>query len=173
MRMLYGQLNETILLSVLEFPDVLYIGKMDSDYPVRASARVGARAPAWRAASGISMLAFQRDELVAELASVANLDAGEITVLHEKLAQVRHRGYAISINGTRQGVNSVAAPIWSGDAVPQAAISVSGPAERFGPERMSAIGVSVLNAATRISESLGVGSPPFHDISPGAIQAQG
>jgi DNA-binding IclR family transcriptional regulator len=144
---------------------VLYIGKMDSDYPVRASARVGARAPAWRTASGISMLAFQRDELVAELATVAKLDDSEMATLRGKLADVRHRGYAVSLNGTRQGVNSVAAPIWTGESVPQAAVSVSGPAERFGPDRMSAIGVSVLNAATRIAESLGVASPSLHDVA--------
>ena len=46
LKLLFSQLNETILISVLDLPEVLYIDKMDSDYPVRASARVGWRAPA-------------------------------------------------------------------------------------------------------------------------------
>ena len=47
MRMLYGKVSETILLAALESTDVLYIGKVESDNPIRASARVGHRAPSW------------------------------------------------------------------------------------------------------------------------------
>jgi len=162
LRLLFGQLNETILISVLESRDVLYIDKMDSDYPVRASARVGARAPAWRTASGKAMLAFQPDATIKALVEAGALDKGALKAFQAELRTIRDRGYAISISGSRPGVNSVAAPIWGRDNVPLAAISVSGPAERFSNERMNAIAASVMNTATRISESLGVSSPT-HD----------
>lgn len=161
LKMLFVQLNETILLSVFDYPDVLYIDKMEGDYPVRASARVGWRAPAWRTASGKSMLAYQPDEVITrmvneELLSVDNLDA-----LKGELEEVRQRGFATSFNGSRPGVNSVSAPIWGPEQLPVAALSVSGPAERFSPERMLGMSASVMNAATRISESLGAASPTY------------
>jgi IclR family KDG regulon transcriptional repressor len=161
LKILFAQLNETILISVLDLPDVLYIDKMDSDYPVRASARVGWRAPACRTASGKAMLAFRPDETVGELVEAGALEKSAAKEFRAELRSIRERGYAVSINGSRPGVNSVAAPIWGHDRVPLASLSVSGPTERFTGERMSAISGSVMNAATRISESLGVSSPTF------------
>ncbi len=150
MRLLHNKVNETILLTTFESPDVLYIGKVESDNPIRLSARVGQRAPAWRTASGLSMLAFQPEDVIESVLQQANVDSQ----LLARLQVVRDQGYAMSVNGTRVGVSSVAAPIWNGEAAPRVSISVSGPAERFSPERMAEIGIMVLNCATQVSESL-------------------
>ena len=155
MRMLFGKVKETILLAALESTDVLYIGKVDSDNPIRASARVGQRAPSWKTASGLSMLSFQPESVLQDIMGSAVFAGSSESELREKVAEVRSRGYAISVNGTRVGVSSIAAPIWNGEAAPRAAISVSGPAERFTPERMAEVGILVLNSATQVSESLG------------------
>ena len=167
LRALYGQLGETVLLSVLQVPDVLYIAKMESDYPVRASARVGSRAPAWRTASGKAMLAHHGEEAFLQIVEAAELSPEQAEQLRQDFREIRERGYARSVNGSRQGVNSVAAPVWSSHAAPSSAVSVSGPAERFSLERMAALGSAVMNAATRISESLGVGSPTFGHVEIG------
>jgi len=159
LKLLFSQLNETILMSVLDLPEVLYIDKMDSDYPVRASARVGWRAPAWRTASGKSMLAFQPDDVVVKLSEGGLIPKDDLAQFRKELGEIRERGYALSFNGSRPGVNSVAAPIWGTEPLPVAALSVSGPAERFSIERLNGISASVMNASTRISESLGVSSP--------------
>lgn len=159
LKLLFSQLNETILMSVLDLPDVLYIDKMDSDYPVRASARVGWRAPALRTASGKSMLAYQPDEVVAKLAEEGLIVKDDLAQFRKELSEIRGRGFALSFSGSRPGVNSVAAPIWGPEPFPIAALSVSGPAERFSVERLNGISASVMNASTRISESLGVSSP--------------
>jgi DNA-binding IclR family transcriptional regulator len=159
LKLLFSQLNETILMSVLDLPEVLYIDKMDSDYPVRASARVGWRAPAWRTASGKSMLAYQPGEVVVKLAEEALIAKDDLAQFQKELREVRERGFALSFSGSRPGVNSVAAPIWGAEPLPVAALSVSGPAERFSAERLNGIAASVMNASTRISESLGVSSP--------------
>lgn len=161
MKMLFLQLNETVLLSVFDFPDVLYVDKMEGEYPVRASARVGWRAPAWRTASGKSLLAHQPDDVVAKLVDDGVVPADSLPALRQDLNETRQRGFALSYNGSRPGVNSVSAPIWGPDALPVAALSVSGPAERFTPERMLAMSTSVMNTATRISESLGASRPSY------------
>lgn len=159
LKLLFSQLNETILMSVLDLPDVLYIDKMDSDYPVRASARVGWRAPALRTASGKSMLAYQPDEVVTKLTEDGLIVKDDLAQFRKELGEIRERGFALSFSGSRPGVNSVAAPIWGSEPFPIAALSVSGPAERFSIERLNGISASVMNASTRISESLGVSSP--------------
>ncbi|NYT25345.1 IclR family transcriptional regulator [Alcaligenaceae bacterium] len=156
MRMLHANVTETILLTTLESSDVLYIGKVESENPIRASAREGQRAPAWRTASGRSMLAFHPKEDIEQVLSAANFDDAERAEFLEMLQRVRERGFATSVNGTRVGVNSVAAPLWSGEDAPWTSVSISGPAERFTAERMDELGIMVLNCATRISESLGV-----------------
>lgn len=161
LKTLFLQLNETVLLSVLDFPEVLYIDKMEGEYPVRASARVGWRAPAWRIASGKSLLAYQTDDALDTLVARSILTAEELATLKAELAEVRQRGYAMSFNGSRPGVNSVSAPIWGPERLPVAALSVSGPAERFTPDRMLNMATSVMNAATRVSESLGAASPSY------------
>lgn len=162
MKVLFLQLNETVLLSVFDFPDVLYVDKMEGEYPVRASARVGWRAPAWRTASGKSLLAHQPEEVITALIDTGVVPADAAVSFRRELNEVRQRGFALSYNGSRPGVNSVSAPIWGPEAVPVAALSVSGPAERFTPERMVSMAASVMNTATRISESLGA-SPPSYD----------
>lgn len=161
LKMLFVQLNETVLLSILEFPHVLYIDKMEGDYPVRASARVGWRAASWRTASGKSLLAYQSAETIERLVKEEHITADALPALQRELEDVRQRGFALSFNGSRPGVNSVSAPIWGPDQTPIAALSVSGPAERFSPERMQGMSTSVMNTATRISESLGSSPPPY------------
>ncbi|MDP3762412.1 MAG: IclR family transcriptional regulator [Ramlibacter sp.] len=164
MKMLFNQVDETILLSVLDGADVLYIEKIEGEHPVRASARVGWRASAWRTASGKSLLAFQPEETVASIAE-AQAGSDAFPELLKELREVRERGFAMSINGSRPGVNSVSAPVWGTDRMPVAALSVSGPAERFSHDRMLSLSTSVMNAATRLSESLGASSPVYQATS--------
>lgn len=159
LKQLYAQLNETILISEIDGADVLYVDKLESDYPVRSSARVGSRSPAWRTASGRIMLAYHQEADVVKILEPLAIEPAKLATLLVDLREMRTRGFAVTIGGTRTGVNSVAAPIWGRESLPLAAISVSGPTERFSPERMSAISSAVMNTATRISESLGVSSP--------------
>lgn len=159
LKLLFVQLNETVLLSVFEYPHILYVSKMEGDYPVRASAREGWRAPSWTTASGKSLLAHQPDEVVSQLAADGLIPPDSLDGLRRELEEVRERGFAMSYNGSRPGVNSVSAPIWGPGKTPVAALSVSGPTERFSPERMLSMSTAVMNSAMRISESLGAGSP--------------
>jgi len=164
MKQLFGQINETILISQLDGTDVLYVEKLESDYPVRASARVGARAPSWRTASGGAILAYYPEAEVVKRLEPANLPPERMAELMASLRDFRYRGYATTAGGTRPGVNSVAAPIWARNQnVPIAAISISGPAERFSVERLSALAAAAMNTATRITESLGASQPIFSE----------
>lgn len=161
LKTLFAQHKETVLLSVLAFPDVLYVDKVESEFPVRASPRIGWRAPAWRTASGKALLAYQPEEVLAKTIEDPLITQDNLTELRRELHEVRQRGFALSFNGLRYGVNSVAAPIWGTDKFPVASISASGPSERVSEEQLLEMSSAVLNAATQISNSLGTSSPVF------------
>jgi len=162
---LFGKINETILVSVIDLPDVLYIEKIESDNPVRASARVGQRAPALRAASGKSILAFYPDETIKRYAKQGISNKSDLASFQNELSQVRQQGFAISISGSRPGVNSIAVPIWDGQMVPGGALSVSGPSERCTLKYLESIASDVINTSTLISGSLGVSSPTIGNFA--------
>jgi len=162
---LFAKINETILVSVIDLPEVLYIEKIESDNPVRASARVGQRAPALRAASGKSILAFYPDDTIKRYAKQGIGNKSDLVLFQNELSQVREQGYAISISGSRPGVNSIAVPIWDGQVVPGGALSVSGPAERCNLKYLESIASDVINTSTLISRSLGVSSPTIGNFA--------
>lgn len=161
LKTLFNQYKETVLLSVLDFPEVLYIDKVESEFPVRASPRIGWRAPAWRTASGKALLAYQPDDVINSIIHDPLFRDEDLPGLKSELEEVKQRGFALSYNGLRYGVNSVSAPIWGLDKFPAASLSASGPSERISTEQLLEMSSAVLNAATLISDSLGTSSPVF------------
>jgi IclR family acetate operon transcriptional repressor len=78
----------------------------------------------------------------------------DLDAMLAELDQVRRQGYAMSEGGWSSGVLGIAAAIPSGDG-PQAAITVSGPAERISEKKRREIVEAVLNACARIGEVSG------------------
>jgi DNA-binding IclR family transcriptional regulator len=71
------------------------------------------------------------------------------------LAAVRRAGWAATVGEREAGVASVSAPVRVGDHV-IAAIGVSGPAERLGPDPGSRFAAPVLSAAADLARARGV-----------------
>jgi len=70
------------------------------------------------------------------------------------LADVRRNGWAATVGEREPGVASVSAPVRVGDQV-IAALSVSGPAERLGPEPGARFAHAVLAAAADLERARG------------------
>jgi DNA-binding IclR family transcriptional regulator len=83
----------------------------------------------------------------------AALDREEV---FRDLKEIRERGYALSRSGWLRGVNSVASAIGRQQELPIAAVAIAGPAERMSDERMETLAGMVLNAATRVAQTLGL-----------------
>jgi DNA-binding IclR family transcriptional regulator len=79
-------------------------------------------------------------------------DAGRFAVDPDLLATVRAEGWAASVGEREPGVASVSAPVRVGDEV-VAAIGVSGPAERFGPDPGSRFAGPVVAAAADLARA--------------------
>jgi IclR family transcriptional regulator, acetate operon repressor len=129
--------DETILFSVRDGDVMVIVDGLESGQSVHASARVGTVHPVAGSAAGLAVLAFAP--------AVSAADA----VTQADLAEVRKRGYALSLGRVNPGVHSVAAPAIDGTGQPYGAVVISAPAQRGSRRRMEQLG-SIL--VTRLRE---------------------
>lgn len=110
-------------------------------------------------ASGKAILAYLPPETVEKaLAKAANSASGrtppDLDKLNEELARVRRIHYAVSEGEKLQGARGVAAPVFNSEGV-IGSICVTSPRERVPIESLADFGQTVLEAAQRLSRSLG------------------
>ena len=129
--------EETVAFTFYEAGEAIYMDKRDGTHSLRTHSRIGHRAPLHAGASGKAILAFLPQEEAAELMSRESLkkftehtivDACE---LEADLAQIRQRGYVISVEEIDIGTMGIGVPLLNWDGYPVGAISVSGPCLRF------------------------------------------
>lgn len=128
--------GETANLAVLEGDHVVYISQVPSPHMLRMFAEVGRRVLPHSTAVGKAMLASRSTEYVTALLRRTGLPRRSertITTIEaflDELAWVRKRGYAVDDGEEDLSIRCLAVPVTDGDTA-VAAMSVSGPAERF------------------------------------------
>ncbi len=154
--------GETVNVGVLYEFNVLYVQKIESQQPLRASLTVGsAIVPAHCSANGKVLLAYlaaDRLERLLEAFPLTRRGMNAITdreALQRELARIREQGYAVDDREFADDIRAVAAPIRDHQAVVSAAIAVAGPATRLSLERLQSLAPPVVRAAGRISAQLG------------------
>lgn len=132
--------GETANLAVLEGDDVVYVAQVSSPHTLRMFAEVGRHVPPHSTAVGkVLLAAMPREHALSVLrrtglprrtpATITSLDAFE-----RELDVVRDQGWAADEEEQETGVRCVAVPVGD-DGQVVAALSLSGPAERFGGGR--------------------------------------
>lgn len=110
--------EETMLLSVLDGADVVYLAARNGSRPLGMAFTVGLHLPAHLAATGKAILAFSPPALVRQALGAGPLrrltarGPADVNELAQELALIRSRGYSIDDEGVRLGVYSVAAPVF-------------------------------------------------------------
>lgn len=160
MEALVATTNETATLSIRNGWHRTYIDQVTPDRDVKMVVQVGRSIPLYAGASSKAFLAFLRpaevDRFFAEVTLEA-LTGATLTSersLRKELAQIRDRGYAVSLGERLEGAGSVAAPILGHEGVPLAVMSVSGPVERFRGE-VDDVAAALLPVTERLSAQLG------------------
>ncbi|MBL0386181.1 IclR family transcriptional regulator [Tumebacillus sp. ITR2] len=135
MTRLRDQIGETISLYVRSGTERIRIQAVESNQPVRRVANIGKRLPLHVGASSKVLLAFSKEPVEDLVRDCCPSESSRMEFL-QSLATTRNLGYAISIEEREPGAAAVAAPIFSrqGDIV--AALSVSGPVDRFTPDML-------------------------------------
>jgi DNA-binding IclR family transcriptional regulator len=153
---LRNESGETAHVAVLSGTDVVYVDRLESPHMLRLLTRVGRRRAAHATSSGKCLLAFGAPATVAAVVATGLPRLGPRTItsksmLEKRLAEVRRKGYAVSVDEAAPGVASVAAPIFDASGECIAAVSVAGPVTRMPPERLDQISRIVLAAAATVS----------------------
>lgn len=150
--------EETAALVVLEGTDILYLERLSSLVPIRATLQAGWRVPAVFTAAGQALLAFHSnapaivEQVLREEPRASDLDAASLS---QRFEAIRASGYAMTKSGWNAGVNSVAAPILRRRGPPAGAVALIGPTERMDEDFMRQNAKLVMNTCLRISETLG------------------
>jgi IclR family transcriptional regulator, acetate operon repressor len=140
MARLSAETNETATFSVRVGWQRVYVDQMTPDREVKMVVQIGRRFPLHTGASSRALLAAlpdpEQEEYLAdhELVALTSSTITDPDRLRQSLAEVRKRGYAVSVRERDDGAAAVAAPIYGHGDQLIGVISVSGPVERFQPE---------------------------------------
>lgn len=156
--------EESIVLSVLDDADIVYVACREGGRPFGLHLRIGMRLPANCTASGKALLATLDDARVDALARAGQLyglterSIVDPARLREELALVRRRGYAVDTEETRRGIVCFGAPVFRGAGTAAvAAVGISMPKLALDAELRATTIRTVREVAAALSRRLGAG----------------
>ncbi|MEX1004414.1 MAG: IclR family transcriptional regulator [Acidimicrobiia bacterium] len=154
---LAAEVGETVTVSVVGGHEAVTVAHAASKHAVRHVSWIGRRIPLPTTAPGkvllAAMIAVDPDTPILPTASSAPLVAG--SELRSELGVVHRRGFATEVDEFESGGAGIAVPVQDAGGAVVAAVSVSGPVERFGAdERLAAI-AALRRTAAEIAFELG------------------
>lgn len=155
--------SETVGLSVAVDDTRVFLEEVQSTEELRFAPELGKLYPLWSGANGRVLMSNLTEDRVEEVLANRQFDgavdhalsAGEIKRL---LAEFTRRGYAMAFNEAIANVNSIAMPIRDASGSVAAALSISGPSQRFTVEKMNSALDPLYVATENITARLG-GAP--------------
>jgi IclR family acetate operon transcriptional repressor len=153
--------KEAVHLAILEEARAISIEKFDSPQPVGLDARLGRVMALHCTGVGKTLLAFQGEELVNQIAQSPGLarmtshTLATLPQLRKELERIREQGFALDQEEAVEGLRCVAGPVFDHAGQVVAAFSVAGPATRMTPARMSEVAQLVHETSRQISYRLG------------------
>jgi IclR family transcriptional regulator, KDG regulon repressor len=162
-RELHDSTLESISLYILDGNERLCIERLESPQTVRIITRVGRRLPLYAGSAGKVMLAFLSPERLEEyfrtvpLVPLTPHTIIDPQALRQELAKVRAEGIAVSHGEWISDAAGVAAPILDQEGSVVAALSISGPTQRFNSENVEIYCNEARRVAAQISKGLGYG----------------
>jgi IclR family pca regulon transcriptional regulator len=153
-------------VSVLDDDEVVYVARVPTRRIMTVVIGVGTRFPAYATSMGRALLAGQSDDwLNGYLASVRLSPLTQWTItdpakLRAELVRVRQQGWAMVDEELEEGLRAIAAPVHDPHGKVIAAVNVSAPTRRGGPEALrEELLPHLLTAVRRIEEDLRAVTP--------------
>jgi len=153
--------EETCYLCVADQGQCLYVDKVECSQPIRIINQVGQRNPMHCTGVGKVLLSGMSEDAIDHWIQTRGLQAhtpNSITDRHrlrQELEAIRRSGFALDNEELDLGVKCVAAPIRGSSGMVVAAISLSGPTQRFTPKAIRRFENKIREAAGAISKALG------------------
>jgi DNA-binding IclR family transcriptional regulator len=161
MTQLVDRIHETTYLCVLDGYQCLYIEKVECSQPIRIIHAIGQRNPLHCTGVGKVLLSGMSQEESRRYLDESELKAFTPTTITDpkllwmEIAAVKNKGVAYDREELNLGVKCVAAPIINNQGKVIAAISVSGPGQRFTARAMRRFENEIKEAAGNISKEIG------------------
>ncbi|WP_200966308.1 IclR family transcriptional regulator [Insulibacter thermoxylanivorax] len=148
MERLRDAIGETVSLYIRDGIERIRIQAVQSRQAIRRVAEVGARLPLYVGASSKVLLAFADEDVRDRVLNDPSWpDSVERQAYLAQLEDIRKLGYATSIEERELGAAAVAAPIFNRSGQLAAALSISGPSNRFTLQKMQEIAPKVIESA--------------------------
>lgn len=163
---LVAEVRETCNIGVLEGNDVVYIDRVECDWPLRVLLQAGSRVPAYCTAIGKLLLAYRTPEqLQTYLNSVrlVPLNGNTITdpgALRTALKAIRKQRFSINNQEDSIGLLAVAVPILGADGSVVAGLALHGPEARLTEARARSLVGRMRTAASELGQAL------LHEATP-------
>lgn len=157
---LVAEVRETCNIGVLEGNDVVYIDRVECDWPLRVLLQAGSRVPAYCTAIGKLLLAYRTPEqLDVYLNSVRLTPLNENTItdpgtLRRALAAIRKQRYSINNQEDSIGLLAIAVPIFGANGSVVAGLALHGPEARLTEQRAKSLVTRMRAAASELGEAL-------------------
>jgi len=161
--------RESATLTVLDHDRAVIVCSGEAARSLRIGLPVGRIVPLHASAAGKLLLAHQPDEVAGALIGrhpLERLTANTMTgrrQLDLALERIRKTGYAVDDEEVEEGLRSIAVPIFGHGGKVKAALALSAPAGRLGPEREAIYLAELRVRSQRISERFAVESKVLPD----------
>ncbi|MDR4308711.1 IclR family transcriptional regulator [Chelatococcus sambhunathii] len=137
LRELVSRLNETCNITALDGGELVYLDRVESEWPLQIRLSVGSHVPLHCTASGKLFLAMSSAKIVRDLLSAGELPRHTPKTLvtprdlQAALAQIRRDGFGTDDEEFIEGMTAVAVPIFSRSRTMIATVAVHGPKSRL------------------------------------------
>ena len=154
LRKLATETGETATLEVPVEDSMLILDEVPGRHVVGAAGNIGTRWPIHATSTGKVWLAFDdsaMNRLNTELPRLTKHTAVRKDALPLQFAEIRRRGYAVTVDELEDGFTAVATVIRGALGDIQGALSIGGPTPRLSAARRAELGLSLCRAAERLS----------------------
>jgi DNA-binding IclR family transcriptional regulator len=147
--------GETTLLTRPVAGGRMHVAQYESSQEIRYTVMLGVVRPWHAGASGKALLANldpeTQERILRQEAQHHDLSERRLTEIRAELADIRERGYAVSVGELNPLAAAIAATVFDSHRVLMAAVSVVGPIARFSPPTSEKLAPLVLQACRDIS----------------------
>ena len=153
LRALARETGETATLEVPFEDSMLILDEVAGNHVVGAAGNIGTRWPIHATSTGKAWLTYDDtaiDRLGDSLQILTPRTVPDRASLAPQLAEIRKRGYAITVNEMEEGFSAVATIIRGVLGDVQATLSVGGPTHRLTAPRRAELGMTLRRAAERL-----------------------
>ena len=158
---LRDECQETVVLAELHDAYVVPVLRADGLHEMRMNQEVGRRYPAHAGATGKVLIAHLPDEQRAalvdrlELHSLTGDTVTDRAALRSDLETIARLGVGVTLGERVPDAVAISAPVFDAEGRAAAALTISGIASRYEPDRLITDALAVRRAAALISEELG------------------